>query len=98
LILHGLFVLFAVYRQLATYALPAQRETRIPFQVRRVEINPATLKGGFDQPPSTTRPATDPDPAPQFSFDGRVIEQALKANPRPWPLPNFPRCPSGNLP
>lgn len=91
LLLHLAVAWWFGWIRLADYAIPYQEQKyKKPFQLKRVDMNPATLSGAQDKGVAVIPVARDPNPAPTQSSDGRAIARALLTNPPQMAVPTTP--------
>jgi outer membrane protein OmpA-like peptidoglycan-associated protein len=71
---------FGQWRLREDYAIPATYERVLrPFQLKRVELNPASLQGMLASPSTTIPLAKTPVPSPKMATDGQAVERALQS-------------------
>jgi outer membrane protein OmpA-like peptidoglycan-associated protein len=98
--LHLLLLWFLSRIPLDHYAVPivAQKNPE-PFKVRRIEMPTGSLRTeGVPGPRFAANPSSDPNPSPQFSSDGRLVEQVLQSQEPRLNLPTPPEAATATSP
>jgi OmpA-OmpF porin, OOP family len=79
LLFHAGVALWLGWIHLGSYAIPYQQEINPqPFELKRVEINSAYLKGQARGPMTMVPIPRDSSPSPQIAPDSKIITQALQ--------------------